>query len=138
RADEFEYDENGNRTEWSSDSAPTTTYTYNEADQLTQSTEGTVGTSYSHDDNGNMVSETTSGVTRTYNYDAFNRMTSVTQGRTTVQSMTYGCPRHTGGLLALRRKWPARTFPSSPQHAEAQPRRIYRERRLSASTTATT
>ncbi|MCD6326018.1 RHS Repeat family protein, partial [bacterium] len=29
RADEFEYDENGNRTEWSSDSAPTTTYTYN-------------------------------------------------------------------------------------------------------------
>jgi len=37
-------------------------------------------------------------------YDAFDRMTSVSQGRTSLQSMTYGpdgCPRHSGACFNL-------------------------------------
>jgi len=87
--DTFTYDDNGNRTQWARSSDATISYIYNAADQLTQSTEGTIGTSYSHDDNGNLTGETTGGVTKTFNYDAFDRMTSVVQGQTTLQSMTY-------------------------------------------------
>jgi len=88
--DTFTYDDNGNRTLWTRSSDATVSYTHNGADQLTQSTEGTVGTSYTHDNNGNMTAETTGGVTKTFNYDAFDRMTSVVQGQSTPQSMTYG------------------------------------------------
>ncbi|MBN1591764.1 MAG: hypothetical protein JW941_00785 [Candidatus Coatesbacteria bacterium] len=87
---EFTYDDNGNRTQWTRTDGPTTTYAYNAADQLTQSTEGTIGTTYTHDDNGNMTGETTGGVTKSFNYDAFNRLTSVTEGLASIQSMTYG------------------------------------------------
>ena len=88
--DTFSYDDNGNRTQWGRSSDATISYIYNNADQLTQSTEGTIGTSYSHDNNGNLTGETTGGVTKTFNYDPFDRMTSVVQGQTTLQSMTYG------------------------------------------------
>ncbi|MBN1593087.1 MAG: hypothetical protein JW941_07580 [Candidatus Coatesbacteria bacterium] len=86
----FTYDDNGNRTQWTRTDGPTTTYAYNAADQLTQSTEGTIGTTYTHDDNGNLTGETTGGVTKSFNYDAFNRLTSVTEGLASIQSMTYG------------------------------------------------
>jgi len=88
--DAFSYDDNGNRTQWARSSDATISYIYNAADQLTQSTEGTIGTSYSHDDNGNLTGQTTSGVTKTFAYDPFDRMTSVSEGGNTLQSMTYG------------------------------------------------
>ncbi len=88
--DTFTFDDNGNRTEWARSSDATVSYIYNAADQLTQSTEGTVGTSYTHDNNGNMTGKTTGGVTRSYAFDAFDRLTSVTEGMSSIQSMTYG------------------------------------------------
>jgi len=54
--DTFTYDDNGNRTQWTRSSDATISYIYNGADQLTQSTEGTIGTSYSHDNNGRRAS----------------------------------------------------------------------------------
>ncbi|MCD6326016.1 RHS repeat-associated core domain-containing protein [bacterium] len=86
----FTYDDNGNRLTWTRTNRPTTTYAYNAADQLTQSTEGTIGTTYTHDDNGNLTSETTGGITRSFNYDALDRLTSVTEGMDSIQTMTYG------------------------------------------------
>jgi len=88
--DMFTYDNNGNRTEWTRSSDATISYSYNAADELTRSTEGTIGTSYSHDNNGNITGQTSSGVTRTFSYDAFDRMTSVVEGDASLQSMTYG------------------------------------------------
>ena len=79
--DTFTYDDNGNRTQWARSSDATISYIYNNADQLTQSTEGTIGTSYSHDNNGNLIArvdKTTSDSTE-YIYNYSNRLIGVNE-----------------------------------------------------------
>nr|WP_304981174.1 RHS repeat-associated core domain-containing protein [Alkalihalobacillus sp. AL-G] len=65
----YSYDANGNRKSLTNRNG-TTSYTYNDADQLT--TEGS--TAYSYDANGNQTGKGTN----TYSYDSENRLTQVT------------------------------------------------------------
>ncbi|MET7380152.1 RHS repeat-associated core domain-containing protein [Streptomyces sp. NPDC005526] len=76
----FTYDKVGNRLTQTED-GKTTSYSYNDADELTQSTTGTSKTAYDYDADGN---QTASGANK-FTYDAANRLTSATVG-----SATYG------------------------------------------------
>jgi RHS repeat-associated protein len=64
------YDAVGNRTQEQRPNQ-TTTYTYNAADELTESLIGTAATSYTYDDNGNQL---TAGAD-TFTYDRANKLT---------------------------------------------------------------
>jgi YD repeat-containing protein len=78
----FTYDDAGNRTSQINNLASiTTTYTYNNLDQLTAVNlpNTTQDLSYTYDARGNMLTEAvTGGATTTYTWDARDRMTSVT------------------------------------------------------------
>ena len=82
---EYTYDAVGNRLtmkETKGGTTFTTTYTYDDADQLT----AVNGTSYTHDANGNLTSDGN----RTYVYDAENRLIAVKDsGGNTIASFTY-------------------------------------------------
>ncbi len=76
------YDPIGNRTQQTRAGVAnpgTTTYTYNDADQLTQTQSGAVVTPYTYDADGNQTGEGTV----TSIYDLAGRLTTVTSGATT-------------------------------------------------------
>jgi RHS repeat-associated protein len=71
------------------DLAPTS-YTYNNAGQLLQSTQGTRTNSNTYDASGNLVTNTdASGNITSYAYDARNRLVSITNAQNQVTSFTY-------------------------------------------------
>ncbi|SEN81065.1 RHS repeat-associated core domain-containing protein, partial [Lihuaxuella thermophila] len=82
---EYTYDAVGNRLTkkvTQGGNTTTTTYTYDDADQLT----AVNGTSYTYDANGNLISDGN----RTYVYDAENRLTAVKDSSgATIASFTY-------------------------------------------------
>ncbi len=83
----------------------TTNYTYNPADQLTETTGPDGTTSYTYDPDGN---QTTAGTTN-YTYDLNNKLTQATIGTTTT-SYTYDgegkrVTRATNGTLDTRYHW---------------------------------
>jgi YD repeat-containing protein len=82
---EYTYDATGNRLTkkvTQGGNVTTTTYTYDDADQLTSVN----GTNYTYDANGNLISDGN----RTYVYDAENRLIAVKDGSgNTIASFTY-------------------------------------------------
>ncbi|MFJ2633319.1 FG-GAP-like repeat-containing protein [Streptomyces sp. NPDC087422] len=74
----YAYDGVGNRTTATASGA-LTTYTYNDADQLTSTLTGTTTRAFSYDNDGN---QTGAGAT-TYSYDANNHLTGLTNGSST-------------------------------------------------------
>jgi RHS repeat-associated protein len=79
----YAYDKVSNRTQQvragSVGNTGTTDYTYNAADQLTETDDGTTVTEYDYDDNGNQ----TQAGDRTYTYDLANRLVSTTEDSVT-------------------------------------------------------
>src|SRR3990172_2084974 len=74
----YTYDDAGNLTEVKENGSPVKTYAYNAANQI-------INGGYSYDTNGNMTSDGT----YTYIYDGENRLKEVKQGANTVASYTY-------------------------------------------------
>lgn len=91
----YEYDLSGNRrTEVRAgvDQPGTTSYSYDNADQLTTSTQADVETSYGHDADGNLTTITTpgtSGSATTFDYDAANRLRARSVDGTRQNQITY-------------------------------------------------
>jgi len=104
----YAYDPVGNRTQQVRTSvAPngTTTYTYDNADQLTQTVAGSTTTSFTYDADGN---QTAIG-TRTFAYDLADRVKSTTFGSTTTNYTFDGnglrVTRATGATINTRYSW---------------------------------
>jgi YD repeat-containing protein len=81
-------------------------YTYNAADQLTQTSKGGVNTSYTYDANGNQAS----AGSRTFTYDLADRLISATNSGTTTTYVYDGDDRRVsstvgGGGADLRYVW---------------------------------
>lgn len=90
----FTYDKVGNRLTQAK-AGKSTTYSYDAADQLTQTTVGATTTSYGYDADGN---QTVAGANK-FTYDAANRLTSATVG-----SSTYGYTYDADGNRAAASK----------------------------------
>ncbi|MEP7378472.1 MAG: RHS repeat-associated core domain-containing protein [Chloroflexota bacterium] len=74
----FGYDANSNRTSWN-DGTASTTYDYNESDELTAQHRSGVDRTYAYDVNGNMTSSAVAGSgATTYTYDALDHLLSLT------------------------------------------------------------
>jgi RHS repeat-associated protein len=84
----YTYDVGGNLTQKVSGST-TTTYAYDDIDQLITETRAGVPTSYTYDANGNRASRTTGGVTEVYTVDDADKLLHIKVGATTVKSYTY-------------------------------------------------
>jgi RHS repeat-associated protein len=103
----YAYDKVSNRTQeiraGSVGNTGTIDYTYNAADQLTQTSKSGVNTSYTYDTNGNQA---TVG-SRTYSYDLANRLTSTSLSGATTTYAYDGDGRRlsTGGGIDLRYTW---------------------------------
>jgi RHS repeat-associated protein len=106
----YAYDKVSNRTQevrsGSVGNTGTIDYTYNSADQLTQTSKGGVNTSYTYDGNGN---EASAG-SRTFTYDLADRLVSTTNSGTTATYAYDGRDRRVsssvgGGGADLRLVW---------------------------------
>ena len=69
--------------------ALTTSYTYDNANQLLTESNTGYSASYSYDANGNRSSQVLNGTTYAYNYDNGDKLTSITSGSSTVKSYGY-------------------------------------------------
>ncbi|MEU6176090.1 DUF6531 domain-containing protein [Streptantibioticus parmotrematis] len=78
----YTYDKVGNRLTQTAGST-TTAYSYDAADQLTQSSDGSTTTTYGYDDDGNTTSTTGPAGTTTAVYDAAGRLSQTTTGGAT-------------------------------------------------------
>lgn len=74
----YTYDKVGNRLSMQPPSGAATTYNYNAADELTQSTNGTTSTTYGYDADGNQ----TAAGSNTFTYNPANQLTGATVGGT--------------------------------------------------------
>lgn len=74
----YAYDAAGNLTGVQENGVPTESYAFNAGNQITNA-------GYTHDANGNLAADGT----YSYTYDAANQLIQVTQGQTTLASMTY-------------------------------------------------
>ncbi|MBI4744623.1 MAG: RHS repeat-associated core domain-containing protein, partial [Actinobacteria bacterium] len=74
----YQYDDTGNLLQVAENGVPAKTFTYNAANQITNS-------GFTYDANGNMTSDGT----YTYIYDGENRLKEVKQGANTIASYTY-------------------------------------------------
>ena len=106
----YAYDKVSNRTQevrsGSVGNTGTIDYTYNSADQLTQTTKSGVNTTYTYDDNGNQAS----AASRTFTYDLADRLVSTTNSGTTTTYAYDGGDRRVsstvgGGGADLRLIW---------------------------------
>lgn len=79
-------------------SGVTTTYGYDDIDQLTSESRTGYSASYTYDANGNRATKTLGGTTQTYNYDDADKLTSITQGGNTVKSFSYDSAGRTTGI----------------------------------------
>ncbi|MFD8352563.1 DUF6531 domain-containing protein [Streptomyces coelicoflavus] len=91
----YTYDQVGNRLTQTSPDGTTTTYKYNEADELFQRTNGTATTSYTYDADGN---QTTDGID-TLAYDATNHLKSKGATNYTYDADGNLTSRSKGGLI---------------------------------------
>jgi len=87
---EMDYVHNGagNLTSKTVDSV-TTTYTYDDIDQLLTESRTGYSATYTYDANGNRASKTLGGVTETYTNDDADKLTQITSGGNTVKSFGY-------------------------------------------------
>jgi len=74
----YQYDGAGNRTQMVK-SGTTTSYTYNNNNQLLTETTGGITVTYSYDGNGNLLSKTGGGNTTTYSWNRRNHLLSVSE-----------------------------------------------------------
>lgn len=79
-------------------SGVTTTFEYDDIDQLTSESRSGYSASYTYDANGNRATKTLGGTTQTYNYDDADKLTSITQGGNTVKSFSYDTAGRTTGV----------------------------------------
>lgn len=79
RSTSFIYDKVGNRLT-QVENGVTTTYQYNDNDQITEENDGSVITRYTYDDNGNTIQKTEGPVLTDYDYSQDNRLTKATTG----------------------------------------------------------
>jgi len=81
---DYTYDLAGNRLKRVNQAtSATTTYAYNENDQLTYETNGTVVTSYTYDANGSLTHQTDGTGSVSYTYNLANRLSQLVVGTTT-------------------------------------------------------
>jgi RHS repeat-associated protein len=78
----------------------TTTFTYDDADQLTGESKTGYTATYTYDGNGNRLTKTVGGVTQTYAYDDGDKLTGITQGGTTVRSYGYDAAGRTTSVTS--------------------------------------
>lgn len=67
----------------------TTTYGYDDIDQLISESRSGYSASYSYDANGNRLTRTVNGTTEDYAYDDADKLLTVKIGTTTIKSFTY-------------------------------------------------
>ncbi|MBX3119342.1 MAG: RHS repeat-associated core domain-containing protein [Fimbriimonadaceae bacterium] len=84
----YTYDNNSNVLTHTKDSL-TTTYTYDDIDQLLSESRTGYSGSYTYDANGNRATRTVNSVTESYNYDNADKLTSITVGGNTTKSYSY-------------------------------------------------
>jgi RHS repeat-associated protein len=87
-SESYVYDSAGNLTSKTVDGV-TTTYTYDNIDQLLSESRTGYSASYTYDANGNRASKTVGGTTETYTNDDADKLTTVKVGATTVKSFGY-------------------------------------------------
>ena len=86
--EDYVYNGAGNLTGKTVDGA-TTTYTYDDIDQLLTESRTGYSATYTYDANGNRASKTLGGVTETYTNDDADKLTSITSGGVMVKSFGY-------------------------------------------------
>lgn len=98
-SESYTYDDGGNLSDKTVNSV-TTTYGYDDIDQLTSESRSGYSASYTYDANGNRATKTLGGTTQTYNYDDADKLTSITQGGNTVKSFGYDSAGRTTSVTA--------------------------------------
>jgi RHS repeat-associated protein len=93
------YDDAGNLTS-KTVNGTTTTYGYDNVNQLTSEAKTGYSASYTYDANGNRTSKTLGGVTDTYTVDDGDKLTSVSQGSTTIKSYGYDAAGRTTSVVS--------------------------------------
>ena len=78
----------------------TTTFGYDNADQLTAESKPGYSAGYAYDANGNRTSKTLNGVTQTYFVDDGDKLTAITQGGTTVKGYGYDAAGRTTSVTS--------------------------------------
>lgn len=87
-SESYSYDDAGNLSSKTVNSV-TTTYGYDNIDQLLSESRTGYSASYTYDANGNRATKTLGGSTDTYSYDDADKLTSITNGGSTVKSYGY-------------------------------------------------
>jgi RHS repeat-associated protein len=77
----------------------TTTFGYDDIDQLTSESRTGYSASYTYDANGNRTSKTLGGVTDTYIVDDADKLTSITRNGTTIKSYGYDAGGRTTSVV---------------------------------------
>jgi RHS repeat-associated protein len=118
----YVYDDAGNLTS-ATKGGTTTSYTYDNVDQLLTESRTGYSATYTYDANGNRASKTLNSSTDSYSYDDADKLTSVTNAGVTVKSFGYDAAGRThtvstsGGTTTLDYDYEGRvtqiTYPSS-------------------------
>ncbi|MCO5297810.1 MAG: hypothetical protein M9921_13240 [Fimbriimonadaceae bacterium] len=87
-SESYAWDDAGNLEEKTVDTV-TTTYGYDDINQLVSESRSGYSASYTYDANGNRASKTLNGTTETYTVDDADKLTTITSGGNTVKSFTY-------------------------------------------------
>jgi RHS repeat-associated protein len=87
-SESYVYDDASNMTSKTVDSV-TTTYGYDDIDQLTSESRSGYSASYTYDANGNRATKVLGGVTDTYAYSDQDELSTITRGGSTIKSYGY-------------------------------------------------
>ena len=88
----YAYNNSGNRTSKTvtqNSQNTVTSYTYDNANRLTQEQTGSTSISYTYDDNGRLISRTSGSVTDTFAYNGYNEMKKAVVGGVTTDYTYY-------------------------------------------------
>lgn len=96
--EDYVYDDGGNLTSKTVNSV-TTTYTYDDIDQLLSESRTGYSASYTYDANGNRASKTLGGVTEVYTNDDADKLTEIKVGGSTVKSFGYDTAGRTTSVV---------------------------------------
>ncbi|WP_025228633.1 RHS repeat-associated core domain-containing protein [Fimbriimonas ginsengisoli] len=97
-SESYSYDSGSNLSSKTVDSV-TTSYTYDNIDQLLTESRTGYSATYTYDANGNRASKTLGGVTETYTNDDGDKLTSVAVGGTTTKSFGYDTAGRTTSVV---------------------------------------